>query len=103
MISRFEYMIKNGRDGIRLGIIQVDLAIKYEAYITYLEFMEELKDTPLEGKRTSKRRRALQMTAEKLNISEHTVWKHMSFFDYIAPTTDELAMYKNTTRWTFVK
>lgn len=97
MKSRFEFMIKNGKEGLRLGIIPMDLAIKYEAYITYLEFMESMKgDGQSEYK---KRAAAVSLTAKKFKISYSTIWRYLAFFDYVTPTKEEITLYKNQTRW----
>ena len=104
MISRSEWMSKNDSPGgVRRGIISMDVAMKYEAYITYLNFLEEMKDIPLDGKLRSKNRRALLMTSQKLGVNESTAWKYLSFFDYVSPTPEELQIYKTRTHWNFIK
>ena len=98
-MTRFEYMTRNGKEGIRLGFIQVDIATKYEAYINFLEFMEEIKDQELPPLKRSKRMHAIQLTAKKMGVHRSTIWKHIAFFDYVTPTQQEMALYKNQTRW----
>ena len=101
MISRFEWMTKNDSPaGIRLGLIQVDIAIKYEAYITYLEFMESLNSEGLSEYK--KRAQAVQLTADKFNISYSTIWRYLAFFDYVTPSQEDIKLYKNQTRWTLL-
>lgn len=106
-MTRLEWMIRHGKDGVRLGIVDVDWAIKYETYITYLEFFDQLKSsgfidpphTGIKGKRTA-RSEAIALTSDRLNISLSTVWKHLSAFDYISPTTEEKKIIKTQTHWT---
>ncbi len=99
-MNRFEYMIRNGKEGVRLGIIQIDLAIKYEAYITYLELMESMKGNG--QSEYKKRAAAVQLTADKFNISYSTIWRYLAFFDYVTPSQEEIKLYKNQTRWTLL-
>ena len=99
MISRFDWMIKNdSATGVRLGTITMDVAIKYEAYITYLDFMEELNGLP----QYKRRAKAITLTAKKFNTHYSTIWRYLSFFDYVSPTSEEITMYKNQTRWSLL-
>lgn len=100
MMTRLEWMIKNGREGVKLGIIQIDWAVKYEAYVLYLEFFESLKGQHFSGKQTP-RSEALKLTAEKMRVDESTIWRYIAAFDFVAPTSDELTLVKNQRRWTF--
>lgn len=93
-------MIRNGKEGVRLGIIQIDVAIKYEAYIAYLELMESMKGNGQSEYR--KRAAAVQLTADKFNISYSTIWRYLAFFDYVSPSNEEIKLYKNQTRWTLL-
>ena len=100
MISRLEWMIKHGREGVRLGIIQIDWAVKYDAYLTYLEFYESLKNENFKGKK-SRRSQAILLTADKLRIGQSTVWRYLAAFDYVSPTPEEMKYIKAEKRWAF--
>jgi len=89
-MNRLEWMIKNGKEGVRLGTVQIDWAIKLEAYITYLDFIE--KKHP--------RAEAIVLTAQQFGVDRSTVWKYLSAFDYVSPTGEEMILIKNRTRWT---
>lgn len=97
-MTRLEWMIKNGRDGLRLGIIPTEWAVKYEAYITYLEFYESLKNEKFIGSK-SRRSQAILLTADKFRLSSITIWRYLAAFDYVTPSDEEMSFIKNQTRW----
>ena len=99
-MNRLEWMAKFGREGVKLGIIQIDWAVKYDAYITYLEFFEELKNEKFTGSK-SRRSQAILLTADKLRVGQSTVWRYLAAFDYVAPTEEEMTFIKREKRWAF--
>lgn len=88
-MSRLEWMAKYGKEGVRLGIIQIDWAIKLDAYIIFLELIKKYP-----------RSEAVILTAQQLGVNRSTVWRYLSAFDYVTPTAEEITLLKNHTRWT---
>lgn len=100
-MTKLEWFTKNGLDGVRMGFIQVDFMVKYQAIITYFEILESLQGKVFNRKQT-RHSVAVVLTAQRLNVDRTSVYKYLDAFDNIEDPGGILHVDRNDTRWILV-
>lgn len=100
-MTKLEWWTKNGLDGVKMGFIQVDWMVKYQAIVTYFEILESLEGKVFNRKQT-RHSVAVVLTAQRLNVDRTSVYKYLAAFDPKEDDGEIMQVGRSDTRWMLV-